>query len=155
MTVGWLVAAIDAMLAARATEIDGGFHADQQDSALGWIVCFRAGSRNGRRLFRRRPADEPAATRLCRSGQIPNYAAVQRGLLDPMRPTRIHCDGRRSRPVHSVADSPRCEWLLRRRRQLNPAAGKGGEGGWGADPAPFIRSQILRDASGFFGGGDN
>jgi hypothetical protein len=25
----------------------------------------------------------------------------------------------------------------------------------GADPDPFIRSQILRDASGFFGGGDN
>jgi hypothetical protein len=25
----------------------------------------------------------------------------------------------------------------------------------GTDPDPFIRSQILRDASGFFGGGDN
>jgi len=25
----------------------------------------------------------------------------------------------------------------------------------GTDPDPFIRSQILRDASGFFGGGDH
>src|SRR4029450_3545201 len=103
MNVGWLVAAIDAILAARATEIDGGFHADQQDSALGWIVCFRAGSRHGPRLFRRCPADEPAATRLCRSEQ----------------------------------------------------GGQPGSIVMGADPDPFIRSQILRDASGFFGGGDN
>src|SRR4029453_8219220 len=117
MNVGWLVAAIDAMLAARATEIDGGFHADQQDSALGWIVCFRAGRGNGPPLFRRCPADEPAATRLCRSEQVPKYTTVQRGLLDPMRPTR------------SIV--------------------------MGADPDPFIRSQIFRDASGFFGGGDN
>src|SRR6266540_3409099 len=128
MNVGWPMAATDAILSAGwplpRRKIDGGFHADQQDSTLGWIVCFRAGSRNGPCLLRRCPADEPAATRLCRSGQVPKYTAVQCGLLDPMRPTRIHCDGRRSRPVHPVADSPRCKWVLRWRRQLNPALGE-------------------------------
>src|SRR5262245_42266404 len=114
MNVRWPMAATDAILATRAREIDGGFHANQQDSALGWIACFRAGSWNGPRLFRRCPADEPAAT--CRSGQVPKYATVECGLLDPMRPTRIHRDGGRPRPVHPVADSPRCKWLLRWRR---------------------------------------
>ena len=37
-------------------------------------------------------------------------------------------DGRRSRPVHPVADSPRGKWILRWRRQLNPARGEAVKG---------------------------
>src|SRR5262245_684863 len=124
MTVGWPMAAVQAIFAAVGTQIDGGLHAGQnQDSALGWIGCVRRGSWNAPGLARRCPAEVPAAALLHavllrHAGSVREHPAGQRGLWDALRPTRIDRDGRRPRSIHPSADPPRCKRLLRRRREI-------------------------------------
>jgi hypothetical protein len=116
----------EVIFAGRGTGIDGGVHAvceDQHDITLGWIGYFRLGPRDAPRFARRCSESEQAATRVCRARgraghDAPEYTAVQRGVLDHLRPSGIHRDGGRSRSIHPVADSPRCKWLLRWRREI-------------------------------------
>src|SRR5262249_18901796 len=66
---------------------------------------------------------DQAAARVCRAAgraghHAPEYSAVQRGVLDHMRPAEFHCAGRRSRSVHPLAASARCESILRRGQQI-------------------------------------
>jgi hypothetical protein len=117
MNIGWSMAAADAILAARATEIDGGFMLINRTllsvglfaSALG-LGMVLASSADARQTNRQQRA----------------YVAPGKSRTTP--PSNVVC------------------WT---------PCGQPGSIVMGADPDPFIRSQILRDASGFFGGGDN
>src|SRR5262249_8175039 len=96
---------------------------DQHDVPLGWFGYFRLGPRHAPRFARRCSQGDQSATRACRAAgraghHAPEYSAVQRGVLDHMRPAEFHCAGRRSRSVHPLAASARCESILRRGQQI-------------------------------------
>src|SRR5262245_34313054 len=96
---------------------------DQHDVPLVWFGYLRLGPRHDPRFARRCSQGEQSATRVCRAAgrarhHAPEYSAVQRGVLDDMRPAEFHCARRRSRSVHPLAASARCESILRRGQQV-------------------------------------
>src|SRR5262249_41929205 len=91
----------------------------QQEISHAWIACLRSWHLS---LFICRCSESEQARHLCRAG-IPEpdaehnshaaqYAESQYCLLDPMWAAGGHCDGSRSRSVHSRADSAGLERLL-------------------------------------------
>jgi hypothetical protein len=114
MTVGWPVAAVDAIFGAAGREsMEDSMSINRTAVSIGLVA-----SALGLTMVLASPADARQKYR-----QQPSYAA----------------QGYRNTPPGNLVCWTPC--------------GQPGSIVMGADPDPFIRQQILRDASGFFGGG--